>query len=102
MLPPELNQLIFRLFLHMFAGDDDFKTDDTLKNYANTLLPCVYDDFLGAAKAVLTQKHREKLRGLLEFRFKKNPRYNLSDKKLKMIEKQIRQRAKMLLASSDN
>lgn len=88
--------------LFNFAGDDDFKTDDTLKNYANTLLPCVYDDFLGAAKAVLTQKHREKLRGLLEFRFKKNPRYNLSDKKLKMIEKQIRQRAKMLLASSDN
>ncbi len=70
---------------------------EALKNYADTLLPCVYDDFIGTAKEVLTLKHCESLRKLLDFRFKKNPRYNLSDKKLKMIEKQIQMRAKILL-----
>ncbi len=83
--------------LFNFAGKDDFETDEALTNYANTLLPCVYDDFIGTAKAVLTQKHRDKLRKLLEFKFKKNPRYNLPDKRIRMIEKQIRQRVKLLL-----
>ncbi len=83
--------------LFNFAGKDDLETDEALTSYANTLLPCVYDDFIGTAKSVLTQKHRDKLRKLLDFKFKKNPRYNLSDKRLRMIEKQIRQRAKLLL-----
>ena len=38
---------------------------------------CVYDDFIGTAKTVLTQKHREGLR--------------------KLLEKMIRGRAKLLL-----
>ncbi len=80
-----------------FAGQDDFENDETLKAYADTLLPCVYDDFIGTAKTVLTLKHREGLRKLLEFKFKKNSRYNLPDKRLKMLEKQIRARAKLLL-----
>lgn len=80
-----------------FAGRDDLENDKALKAYADTLLPCVYDDFIGAAKAVLTQKHRDGLRKLLEFKFKKNSRYNLPDKRLKMLEKMIQARAKELL-----
>lgn len=80
-----------------FAGRDDLENDEALKAYADTLLPCVYDDFIGTAKTVLTQKHREGLRKLLEFKFKKNPRYNLPDKRLKMLEKMIQARAKELL-----
>lgn len=80
-----------------FAGRDDLENDEALKAYADTLLPCVYDDFIGTAKTVLTQKHREGLRKLLEFKFKKNSRYNLPDKRLKMLEKQIQARAKLLL-----
>lgn len=80
-----------------FAGRDDLENDEALKAYADTLLPCVYDDFIGTAKTVLTQKHREGLRKLLEFKFKKNPRYNLPDKRLKMLEKMIQSRAKLLL-----
>lgn len=80
-----------------FAGRDDLENEKALKAYADTLLPCVYDDFIGTAKAVLTQKHREGLRKLLGFNFRKNPRYNLPDKRLKMLEKMIQSRAKSLL-----
>ena len=80
-----------------FAGRDDLENEKALLAYAETLVPCVYDDFIGTAKKVLTQKHREGLRKLLEFKFKKNSRYNLPDKRLKMLEKMIQQRAKVLL-----
>ena len=80
-----------------FAGRDDLESEKALREYADTLVPCVYDDFIGTAKKVLTNKHREGLRKLLEFKFMKNSRYNLPDKRLKMIEKMIQQRAKVLL-----
>jgi len=80
-----------------FAGSDDFESEKKLNEYANTLVPCVYDDFIGTAEKVLTQKHREGLRKLLEFKFKKNARYNLPDKRLKLLEKMIQTRAKRLL-----
>ena len=80
-----------------FAGRDDLESEKALAEYANTLVPCVYDDFIGTAKKVLIQKHREGLRKLLEFKFKKNSRYNLPDKRLKMIEKMIQTRAKAIL-----
>ena len=83
--------------LFNFAGRDDLESEKALNEYANTLVPCVYDDFIGTAKKVLTQKHREGLRKLLEFKFKKNSRYNLPDKRLKMLEKMIQTRAKSLL-----
>jgi len=31
--------------------------DNALTNYADTLVPCVYDDFIGTDKKVLTNKH---------------------------------------------
>lgn len=80
-----------------FAGRDDLESEKALREYADTLVPCVYDDFIGTAKKVLTNKHREGLRKLLEFKFKKNSRYNLPDKHLKMLEKMIQTRAKVLL-----
>ena len=80
-----------------FAGRDDLESYDNLKKYADTLLPCVYDDFIGEAKTVLTRKHKENLRALLNFKFNKHPRYNLPNKRLKYLEKQIQTRAKLLL-----
>ena len=80
-----------------FAGRDDLESEKALREYADTLVPCVYDDFIGTAKKVLTNEHREGLRKLLEFKFKKNSRYNLPDKRLKMLEKMIQTRAKVLL-----
>lgn len=83
--------------LFNFAGRDDLESYDNFKKYSDTLLPCVYDDFIGEAKTVLTRNHKEKLRGLLNFKFKKHRRYNLPNKRLKYIEKQIQTRAKLLL-----
>lgn len=80
-----------------FAGRDDLESEKALAEYANTLVPCVYDDFIETAKKVLTNRHREGLRKLLEFKFKKNSRYNLPDKRLKLLEKMIQTRAKSLL-----
>ena len=83
--------------LFNFAGQDVLASDVAMKEYADTLLPCVYDDFIGTAREVLTPKHREGLRHLLDFKFEKHSRYNLPNKRLKLIERQIRERAKLLL-----
>lgn len=83
--------------LFNFAGKDDLSSEESLTLYADTLLPCVYDDFVASAKNVLTPTHKEGLRHLLNFKFKKHSRYNLPADRLKLIEKQIRRRAKELL-----
>ena len=80
-----------------FAGMDVWTSDTALEDYIETLAPSVYDDFLGTASAVLTPELREKLRHLLTFRFKKHSRYNLPEKRLRMIEKQVQKRARVLL-----
>ena len=83
--------------LFNFAGMDAWTNDAALEEYIETLAPSVYDDFLGTAKSVLTPELRENLRHLLTFRFKKHPRYNLPAKRLRMIEKQVQKRARVLL-----
>ena len=71
------------------AGRNDLESNKKLNAYVKTLLPCIYDDFIKTAKEVLTPEHREGLRKLLDFKFKKHPRYNLPNKRLELIEKQI-------------
>lgn len=83
--------------LFNYAGNEDFESIDTLQTYVDTLLPCVYDDFIGTAKKVLTAEHRSGLRKLLNFKFKKHSRYNLPKERLILIEKQIQKRAQKLL-----
>lgn len=83
--------------LFNFAISDDLSSEKALTDYADTLLPCVYDDFVEPAKAVLTPEHREGLRHLLTFHFKKHSRYNLPADRLKLIETMIQKRARRLL-----
>ena len=85
--------------LFNYAWADDWDSEENLEAYASTLQPYVYDDFIEGAKEVLTAEHREKLRGMLAFRFKKHARYNLPPKRLRLIEKQIQKRARMLLGN---
>ena len=80
-----------------FAGRDAFEDFDALEKYSKTLLPCVYDDFFAEIKPLLTHRQKNNLRKLLNFKFKKNARYNLNDKRLKMLEKIIQNRVKELL-----
>ncbi len=84
--------------LFNYAGVDDFASDASLRAYAETLVPCVSEDFIGAAKAVLTKPRKAALRKLISFRFRKHPRYNLPDARLRLIERQIQSRAGMLAA----
>lgn len=83
--------------LFNFAGKDDLASDAALTAYAQTLMPCLYDDFIGTAKAVLTPEHREGLRHLLNFRFKRHSLYNLPKERLDLLEKQVQKRAGELL-----
>jgi len=84
--------------LFNFAWGDDWDNDENLENYISSLNPCVYDDFMETAKSVLTNEHREKLHKLLNFKFERHARYNLPPKRLKMIERQIQKRARMLIS----
>ena len=83
--------------LFNLAGYAAWESDEALDKYVSTLQPAVYDDFIEEAKAVLDVPRKEKLRHLLEFRFRRHSRYNLPAKRLKMIEKQVQKRAAMLL-----
>lgn len=83
--------------LFNFAGTDCWEREEELEEYVQTLMPCVYDDFIGTAKQVLDAPMKQKLRRLLDFRFKKHTRYNLPEKRLRMIEGQIQKRARMIL-----
>ena len=83
--------------LFNYAGDEFFQTEDTLDSYIRTLQPCVYDDFIGTAVSYMDDESREQLRHLLTFKFKKHSRYNLPPHDLRLIESQIRKRARLLL-----
>lgn len=83
--------------LFNYAIYGDLESSEAFKAYSETLLPCVYDDFIGTARQVLNAKHREGLRRLLDFKFKKHSRYNLEAERLRLIEEQVHERAKLLL-----
>ena len=83
--------------LFNFAGRDALATLENLEVYAETMVPCVYDDFFETARKVMTEEHRAALRHLLTFRFKRHSRYNLPPQRLKLIEKMVRSRARKLL-----
>lgn len=83
--------------LFNYAGRDDLETFAALEAYAATLMPCTYDDFTGTAKKALTPELREGLRHLLDFKFKNHPRYNLPDKRLKLLEQFVQKQARVLL-----
>ncbi len=83
--------------LFNLAGRAAWESETALAEYVSSLVPCVYDDFMEEAGAVLTPERKEKLRHLLNFRLARHPRYNLPAGRLTMIEKQVRKRAKILL-----
>ena len=84
--------------LFNFAGKSDLINDEALTAYADSLMPCVYDNFIAEAKAVMTPELQEEVRSLVNFKFKKNARYNLDNERLKLIEKQVQKRAIALLS----
>ena len=83
--------------LFNFAGAGAWTDKAALEEYIETLYPSTYDDFLGTSASILTPELREKLRHLLNFKFKKHSRYNLPEKRLRMIEQQVQRRVQKLL-----
>lgn len=83
--------------LFNMAGSSVWESKTALQEYAETLQPCNYDDFIRTAKQYMTEKNREQLRHLLTFSFKRHSRYNLPKRRLKLIEAQVRERARLLL-----
>ena len=83
--------------LFSLAGMDALESNEGMTKYAKTLLPCVYDDFVAEARAVMTHEDRNRLRSLLNIRLKRHSRYNLPPERLALIEKQISRRVRELL-----
>ncbi|MBO7090434.1 MAG: hypothetical protein J6W23_01525 [Victivallales bacterium] len=76
---------------------DIIDNPSAMRKYAKTLLPCVYDDFVVEARKYITHEHRNSLRKLLDFKFKRHPQYNLDSKRLSMLERMVSERAKEIL-----
>ena len=63
-----------------------------LKEYANTFLPCVYEDYIEEAKKVIDSRLKEQLRKMLTFNIQKTGAYNYSSDRLRLISKMIQER----------
>ena len=84
--------------LFNLAGEENWSDEKLLKQYADTLLPCVYEDFIDEAKSVLDDRLSEKLRKLLTYELSKNGAYNYPQNRLKMISRLVQDRASTILA----
>ena len=83
--------------LFHFAGMDALKSKKSFLKYAETQMPCVYDDYVAEAKRALTHEWRSAIRRLLDFKLPRHSRYNLSKERLSLIEYAVSQRAAELL-----
>ena len=86
--------------LFNFAGKEYLQNAELLQQYANTLAPCTYGDFIETAGKYMNGKNHDQLRRLLTFHFKRHSRYNLPSGSLQLIEKQVQKRARILLGLS--
>ena len=83
--------------LFNFAAQAELESRQAFLAFADAQTPACYSDFFSVAKACLKDRHREGLGRLLHVRLKRHPRYNLSPRRLTLIETAIRERASRLL-----
>lgn len=83
--------------LFNLAGEENWADEKLLKEYADTLLPCVYEDYIEEAKAVLDSRLRDKVRKMLTYNLQKSGSYNYPSDRLKMISEMIQDRAHAIL-----
>ena len=82
------------LSLFNYAMEDDL---ERLDEYAKTRLMATSQDFLVFAKEIITGEQKRKLYKMIDFKFKKHSKYNLSKDRLNKIEKFIQKRVQELL-----
>ena len=80
-----------------YATSEALKDTESLLRYAGTMLPCVYDSFIDEAKAVMTHEHRNNLRTLLDFHFRRHNFYNLPPERVFMLEQAVHEQVRKLL-----
>lgn len=80
-----------------FAGEENWKDEAALLEYADTLLPCVYEDYFEEAKKYIGPEISQKLKGLLSFKLEKVGTYNYSSNKLKKLNGIIQLRVRKML-----
>ena len=83
--------------LFNLAGEENWADEKLLKEYADTLLPCVYEDYIEEAKAILDSRLKDKLRKMLTYNLSKSGSYNYSSGRLKMISEMIQNRVHVIL-----
>lgn len=88
--------------LFNMAGLDAFENPKSLspiKEYANNLVPAVYDDFVEMAKQTLDDRRRGMLRKVLDMELGTyKPRYKLPRRRVKIIEAMVKERVREILA----
>lgn len=82
------------LSLFNYALDDELEDIET---YAKTRLMVTSQDFLLFAKEIITPRQKERVRKLINFKFKRHSRYNLDKKRLRVIERFIQIRVQEIL-----
>ena len=80
------------------AGDENWADEKLLKEYAGTLLPCVYEDYIEEAKKVIDSRLKDRLRKMLTYNLQKSGTYNYPSDRLKLISKMIQERAHEILS----
>ena len=83
--------------LFNLAGEENWADEKLLKEYAGTLLPCVYEDYLEEAKKVLDGRLKEKLRNLLTYSLQRSGAYHYSSDRLRLLSKMIQERVQEIL-----
>ncbi len=83
--------------LYHQAFGDDWTDDAHLEAYASAFVPRVYDDFFQTAREYMTRETRAKVRSMFDFEFSRGPRAGITKRRLRMIERQVRSRARKLL-----
>jgi hypothetical protein len=78
--------------LFNLAGEENWADEKLLKEYAGTLLPSVYEDYMEEAKKVMDSRLKEKLRKMLTYNLQKVGAYNYSSDRLKLISKMVQER----------
>ena len=82
------------LSLFNYAGDNDL---DNIEEYAKTRTSAFGFDFVAIVKEFITERQKEKLRKLINFKFKNHKTYSWSQKRKKIIEKHLQNRIVQLL-----
>ena len=83
--------------LFNLAGEENWADEKLLKEYAGTLLPSVYEDYIEEAKKIMDSRLKEKLRKMLTYNLKKVGAYNYSSDRLKLISKMVQERVHEIL-----